>query len=89
MTEPRQAKEVLEDVLSKAMVKEIWSANCAEVIPFSPQYFTVGSILPAVLYMFRRGYRRGTGTFRQTFCPQSDESSGKVKTRTKAPIPPK
>lgn len=87
MSEPKQAKQILEDVLSKVMVKEIWSANCAEAIPFSMQYFTVGSILPAVLYMFRRSYRRGTGTFRQTFAPQPDEMSGKVRKVGKDAIP--
>ncbi len=68
MPEPTP-KQALEDVLTKAMVKEIWTASFPELVPFTLQQFTVGAVLPAVMYMFRRGKRRGAGNFRIEFAP--------------------
>lgn len=60
-------KEILESVLTPAMVSDIWSANYSEAIPFSMQHFSVGALLPAMFYMFRRGHRRGPGNFAKSF----------------------
>lgn len=67
-------KDILQDVLTPAMVSEIWSANYTEAIPFSHQNFSVGALLPAVFYMFRRGHRRGQGTFADAFQPLPHET---------------
>ena len=66
-------KDILQEVLTPAMVNEIWSANYTEAIPFSHQNFSVGALLPAVFYMFRRGHRRGQGTFADVFQPLANE----------------
>lgn len=67
-------KDIVNQVLSEGMVREVWSINYPDAIAFTLQYFTVGALLPAVMYMFRRGYRRGSGGFAATFAPLSNES---------------
>lgn len=63
------AKELVEEVFTLPIAKEIWTANTPCVIPFTPQGFAVGSVLPAVFYMFRRACRRGKGRFQEVFSP--------------------
>ncbi|MCF7960591.1 MAG: hypothetical protein K9M08_07600 [Pirellula sp.] len=77
--------DILRDVLTPAMVNEIWSANFTEAIPFSLQNFSVGALLPAIFYMFRRGHRRGQGTFADTFQPRSTETDSIQKNRKGSP----
>ncbi|WP_417381896.1 hypothetical protein [Gimesia sp.] len=66
-------KEVLNEVLTPAMVNDIWTTNYAEALAFTLQDFSVGALLPAVFYMFRRGHRRGQGNFADQFTPLPDE----------------
>jgi len=66
-------KEVLSEVLTPAMVNEIWTTNYAEALAFTLQDFTVGALLPAMFYMFRRGHRRGQGNFAERFAPFAHE----------------
>ncbi|MGO8751916.1 MAG: hypothetical protein ACLQNE_38730 [Thermoguttaceae bacterium] len=66
----KSAREIVEEVLTPHMTRELWTINCQEVLPFTLQDFAVGGVLPAMLYMFRWGYRRGQGTFGQTW-PQA------------------
>lgn len=66
-------KEVLNEILTPAMVNEIWTTNYAEALAFTLQDFSVGALLPAVFYMFRRGHRRGQGNFAEQFAPLSHE----------------
>lgn len=61
------AKEVFEDILSRPTVKKLWTANFQPAIPFTPQDFDIGSLMPAMLYMFRWGHRRGKGKFVDRF----------------------
>lgn len=61
------AKTIVEDVLTAARSRELWSANYLPALPFTPQGFEIGALLPAVLYMARWGHRRGKGAFRETF----------------------
>ncbi len=61
------AKTIVENVLTPARAKELWSTNYFTALPFTPQDFQVGSLLPAMLYMARWGYRRGRGYFVETF----------------------
>jgi len=49
------------------MAGAVWSSNCELAIPFSIQDFSVRSLLPAVMYMFRWGHRRGRGRFHAAF----------------------
>ncbi len=51
------------------MADLLWTANTLQIYPATLQNFSVGSLLPAVIYMFRRGFRRGRGNFSQTFSP--------------------
>ncbi len=67
-------KEVLNEVLTPAMVNEIWTTNYAEALAFTLQDFSVGALLPAVFYMFRRGHRRGQGNFADQFKPLAEET---------------
>jgi hypothetical protein len=45
----------------------LWTVNYFPALPFTPQHFEVGGLLPAMLYMARWGYRRGKGRFIETF----------------------
>ena len=67
-------KEILNEILTPAMVNEIWTTNYAEVLAFTLQDFSVGALLPAVFYMFRRGHRRGQGDFAEKFIPRVEET---------------
>lgn len=60
-------KTKVEDVLTPARTKTLWSANYFLALPFTPQDFEIGSLLPAMLYMARWGHRRGKGHFVETF----------------------
>lgn len=64
---PRTARAVVDDVLGRGMTREIWTASYDKVLPISVQDFDLTSVLPAVLYMFRFGHRRGKGKFLDTF----------------------
>ena len=68
-------KAILEDILTSSMTREIWTLNCQEVLPFTPQDFDIGALLPAVLYMFRWGHRRGLGKFNETFATGQNRAS--------------
>ncbi len=61
------ARAIVDDVLGRGMTREIWSASYDKVLPVSVQDFDLTSVLPAVLYMFRFGHRRGKGRFFDTF----------------------
>src|SRR5437868_2969150 len=62
------------------MTREIWTANYEEALPISVNDFDLTSALPAVLYMFRFGHRRGKGKFLDTF----GGDSGTTKDRRRA-----
>jgi len=64
MTTP---KTLAEQALTPARVRELWTANYFPALPFTPQQFDIGTLLPAMLYMARWGQRRGKGTFKETF----------------------
>lgn len=57
------------EALGKDTADLIWTANTLQVYPATLQNFSVGSLLPAVIYMFRRGFRRGQGRFTHEFSP--------------------
>ena len=60
-------KTIVENVLTPARVRDLWTANYFAALPFTPQHFEIGSLLPAMLYMARWGHRRGKGRFIETF----------------------
>jgi hypothetical protein len=64
---PRTARAIVDDVLGRGMTREIWSGDYENALPISIQDFELASVLPAVLYMFRFGHRRGKGKFLDTF----------------------
>src|SRR3990170_5853867 len=61
------ARNIVEDVLSSGMTREIWTGNYEKALPVSVQDFDLSAVLPAVFYMFRFGHRRGKGKFLETF----------------------
>ncbi len=61
------AKTIVENVLTPARAKDLWTANYFTALPFTPQDYEVGSLLPAMLYMARWGHRRGKGHFIEAF----------------------
>lgn len=63
------AKAAVEEVFTKPLADLIWTANTLTIYPVTLQNFSVGSLLPAVFYMFRRGHRRGKGRFLEEFSP--------------------
>ena len=69
----KTAKTIVEDVLSPARARELWTANYLHALPFTPQTFEIGALLPAMLYMARWGHRRGRGAFRETFGKVKDD----------------
>lgn len=64
---PTAARAVVDEVLGRAMTRELWTSNYDHALPMSVQDFDLGAILPAVFYMFRFGVRRGKGRFVETF----------------------
>lgn len=60
-------RRIVESVLGGPMTAKVWTSNYAPVFPFTPQHFSVGALLPMILYLFRWGHRRGKGRFRETF----------------------
>ncbi len=63
------ARNIVEAVFSKPVASQILTANTLTILPLTPQDFSIGAVLPAVLYMFRWGHRRGQGRFMQEFGP--------------------
>lgn len=63
-------RKAAETALGTAAVKELWTSSYPPVLPFTPQDFDIGSLLPVMLYMSRRGYRRGIGGFVKSFAPE-------------------
>lgn len=61
------ARSIVDDVLGRAMTREIWTGNYDKALPVSVQDFDLSAVLPAVFYMFRFGHRRGKGRFLETF----------------------
>ena len=60
-------RRVVESVLSDHMTSQVWTGNYSPVFPFTPQSFSVGALLPMILYLFRWGHRRGRGKFEAAF----------------------
>jgi hypothetical protein len=64
-----EARKIVESVLGDKMTTKVWTSNYAPVFPFTPQGFSVGALLPMILYLFRWGHRRGRGKFNSVFSP--------------------
>ncbi|MER9403661.1 hypothetical protein NKI36_06315 [Mesorhizobium caraganae] len=62
-----ETRRVVESVLGNHMTAQIWTSTYPPVFPFVPQDFSVGAILPMMLYLFRWGHRRGKGRFAETY----------------------
>jgi hypothetical protein len=60
-------KAAIEAVFSPETFETLWTANVLQIYPATLQHFSVGSVLPAVFYMFRSGFRRGKGRFQEEF----------------------
>lgn len=69
------ARKIVEDVLSPSTTRSLWTANYNKALPISVQSFDLAAVLPAVFYMFRFGWRRGAGTFLETFGPDTGTPS--------------
>lgn len=77
---PSTARAIVDDVLGRGMTREVWTGNYDKVLPISVQDFDLTGALPAVLYMFRFGQRRGKGKFFEMF----GGDSGTAKERRRA-----
>ncbi|MFO1357277.1 hypothetical protein [Plasticicumulans sp.] len=73
-------KQIVEYILKPARAKSLFTANYLPALPFTPQNFEIGSILPAMLYMARWGHRRGKGKFSETFGQEEKDKKGLTKT---------
>lgn len=60
-------KNIVEEVFSIPTTKYLWTSTYFPALPITPQGFSMGAVLPAILYMFRWGHRRGKGAFMSTF----------------------
>jgi len=76
------ARSIVDDVLTKAMTRDIWTGNYDKVLPVSVQDFDLGAVLPAVFYMFRFGHRRGQGKFLDTFGGEGETAKEKKRQAT-------
>ena len=56
------ARGIVEEVLSRDMAREIWSASYDKALPITINPFDLSAVLPAVFFMFRYGHRRGKGS---------------------------
>jgi len=63
----KTAKNIAEEVLTPARVRELWTGIYLAALPFTPQNFDIGTLLPAMIYMARWGQRRGKGAFKEAF----------------------
>ena len=79
-TNARTARGIVDDVLGRGMTREIWTGNYDKALPVSVQDFDLAGVMPAVLYMFRFGHRRGKGRFLATF--GADVGTAKERRRT-------
>jgi hypothetical protein len=61
-----EARKIVESVLGDNMTAKVWTSNYARVFPFNPSQFSVGALLPMILYLFRWGHRRGRGKLSST-----------------------
>lgn len=68
-------RSVAEDNLTVATVRRLWTSNYEPVLPLQPHSFAMGTLLPALFYLFRQGVRRGPGKFRDTFVPPGAKSA--------------
>ena len=62
-----ETRQVVESVLGSQTTAQIWTSTYPPVFPFVPQDFSVGAILPMMLYLFRWGSRRGKGKFAEAY----------------------
>ena len=76
------ARALVEDVLPKDMIKEIWSGNYFKALPISVLDFDLSAVLPAVFYMFRFGRRREAGEFLKTFGGSGGTTAQRRRTAT-------
>lgn len=63
----RKPREIALEALGPPMTAKVMTGNYAPVLPFTPQGFSVGALLPMILYLFRWGHRRGRGKFKEKF----------------------
>ena len=75
-------REIVENALSPDLVNEIWTGSYDKVLPVTILGFEISAILPAVLYMFRFGHRRGAGDFLSTYGPASGTPAQKRRETT-------
>ncbi|MFN3686434.1 hypothetical protein [Salinarimonas sp.] len=62
-----EARKIVEDVLTSHVTRLVWTSAYAPVFPFTPQGYSVGAVLPILLYLFRWGHRRGKGRVQKAF----------------------
>lgn len=79
---PNSARDIVRNVLPRNMAEEIWSARYDKALPISINDFDLSAVLPAVLYMFRFGERRGRGRFLDTFVPEGGSPSDRRRRAT-------
>lgn len=78
-------RTVFDETFNSARRRAIWTANYFPAIPFTPQDFDVGAVLPAMLYMMRWGTRRGRGKFEETF-GHSEQKKNKATAKASAEV---
>jgi hypothetical protein len=72
---PRTPKEILSEVLRPVELEALWTKNYFPAFPISFGAFELGSVMPALFYLCRRGVRRGAGSFRRTYAPDGNPVS--------------
>jgi len=62
-----EEQKLVGGVLGERAARELLGVGYRPALPVTPQDFSLGGVLPAVLYMMRWGHRRGAGRFDDVF----------------------
>ncbi len=84
MARSGDARAIVRDVLPRAMANRIWSASYHRALPVELNNFDLPALLPTVFYLFRFGYRRGSGHFLRAFAPAAATTAAERRRRTTA-----
>ena len=83
---PDPIRALVDEELSPAMTKELWSGDYSKALPVTLQDYELPALLPAMFYMFRFGERRGTGKFLARFADATGSPAQQRRSATVARV---
>ena len=79
---PDPIRALVDEELSHAMTKELWSGDYSKALPVTLQAYELQAVLPAMFYMFRFGERRGRGQFLAKFADATGSEAQRRRSAT-------